>query len=69
MGVLRIEPHLTLGLDVFNIAGRKGNDIEYAYASCVAGEHARGIFGGGIEGRHVHPMEPRSVRVSARWTF
>jgi hypothetical protein len=23
---------------VFNLAGKKGNDIEYAYASCTAGE-------------------------------
>ncbi|WP_256856717.1 TonB-dependent receptor [Variovorax sp. KK3] len=64
-----LNPHLTLGLDVFNIAGRKGNDIEYAYASCTAGEVASGVCGGGIDGRHVHPMEPRSARVSARWTF
>jgi hypothetical protein len=54
---------------VFNIAGKKGNDIEYAYASCTAGEVASGACGGGIDGRHVHPMEPRSARLSARWTF
>lgn len=64
-----VDPHLTLGLDVFNLAGRKGNDIEYAYASCTAGEVARGACGDGIDDRHVHPMEPRSARVSARWTF
>jgi outer membrane receptor protein involved in Fe transport len=33
-----VNPRLTLGLDVFNVAGKKGNDIEYAYASCTAGE-------------------------------
>jgi hypothetical protein len=60
---------LTLGVDVFNLAGKKGNDIEYFYASCTAGEVARGDCGSGIEGRHVHPMEPRSVRLSAKWTF
>jgi hypothetical protein len=64
-----LNPHLTLGLDVFNIASRKGNDIEYAYASCTAVEVASGACGEGIDGKHVHPMEPRSVRVSARWTF
>jgi len=64
-----VNPRLTLGLDIFNIAGRKGNDIEYAYASCTAGEVASGACGEGIDGRHVHPMEPRSARVSARWTF
>jgi TonB dependent receptor/TonB-dependent Receptor Plug Domain len=64
-----VNPRLTLGLDVFNVAGKKGNDIEYAYASCTAGEVASGACGEGIDGRHVHPMEPRSARVSARWTF
>jgi len=64
-----VNKQLTLGVDVFNIAGRKGNDIEYRYASCTAGEVAGGTCGGGVEDRHIHPMEPRSVRVSARWAF
>ncbi len=64
-----VSRELTLGLDVFNLAGKKANDIEYLYASCTASEVARGECGSGIEGRHVHPMEPRSVRVSAKWTF
>jgi outer membrane receptor protein involved in Fe transport len=64
-----VNRQLTLGLDVFNLAGRKGNDIEYFYASCTAGEVAGGTCGGGIDGRHIHPMEPRTVRVSARWKF
>lgn len=64
-----VNRQLTLGVDVFNIAGRKGNDIEYRYASCTAGEVAGGTCGGGVEDRHIHPMEPRSVRVSARWAF
>uniref|UniRef100_UPI000D36F5D4 TonB-dependent receptor n=1 Tax=unclassified Variovorax TaxID=663243 RepID=UPI000D36F5D4 len=66
---LALNKHLTLGLDVFNLAGSKGNDIAYFYASCSAGEVARGDCGGGIAGRHIHPMEPRSARISARWTF
>ncbi|WPG35791.1 TonB-dependent receptor domain-containing protein [Variovorax sp. EBFNA2] len=64
-----VHRHLTLGLDVFNLAGKKGNDIEYAYASCAAGEVVSGACNGGVNDRHVHPMEPRSARVSARWTF
>lgn len=64
-----VNRHLTLGMDVFNLAGRKGNDIEYFYASCTAGEVVSGACNGGVDDRHVHPMEPRSVRVSARWTF
>lgn len=64
-----INRHLSLGLEVFNLANRKGNDIEYLYASCSAGEVASGACGSGIEGRHIHPMEPRTVRLSARWTL
>lgn len=64
-----VNRQLTLGLDVFNLAGRKGNDIEYYYASCTAGEVAGGSCNGGVNDRHVHPMEPRTVRVSARYTF
>ena len=64
-----VNRQLTLGLDVFNLAGRKGNDIEYFYASCTAGEVAGGSCNGGVNDRHVHPMEPRTVRVSARYTF
>ncbi len=64
-----VNRQLTLGLDVFNLAGRKGNDIEYYYASCTAGEVVSGSCGGGVNDRHVHPTEPRSVRISARYTF
>jgi len=64
-----VTPQLTLGLDVFNLAGTKGNDIEYAYASCTAGEVASGVCNGGVDDRHIHPMEPRTARLSARWTF
>ncbi|QHI99722.1 TonB-dependent receptor [Xylophilus rhododendri] len=64
-----LTPKLTLGLDVFNLVGRKGNDIEYAYASCTAREVTSGSCGGGVEDRHVHPMEPRTVRLSARMAF
>ncbi|RZL61359.1 MAG: TonB-dependent receptor [Variovorax sp.] len=68
-GRYAVNKRLTLGLDVFNIAGRKGNDIEYYYASCTGGEVVSGSCNGGADDRHVHPMEPRSARVSARWTF
>lgn len=64
-----VNRQLTLGLQVFNLVGSKGNDIEYWYASCTAREVTSGVCGSGIEDRHVHPMEPRSVRLSARWRF
>ncbi len=64
-----VNRHVTLGLDVFNLAGNQGNDIEYYYASCTAGEVAAGSCHGGVNDRHIHPMETRSVRLSARYTF
>lgn len=64
-----VNQQLALGLDVFNLAGQKGNDIKHFHASCTAGEALRGECGGGIESRHVHPMEPRTVRVTTRWMF
>ncbi|MFT3813566.1 MAG: TonB-dependent receptor [Acidovorax sp.] len=68
-GTYAVNRHLTLGVQVFNLAGSKGNDIEYDYASCTAREVLNGSCGGGIDDRHIHPMEPRSVRVSARYSF
>lgn len=47
----------------------RGFNLEYFYASCTAGEIASGACGAGIDDRHVHPMEPRSARVSAKWAF
>lgn len=60
---------LTLGLDVFNLLDTTANDIEYQYASCTAGEVSAGTCGGGINGRHVHPMVPRTLRLTARLGF
>jgi hypothetical protein len=51
-------------MDVSNLTNRQNNDISYFYTSRVAGEPL-----GGVEGVHVHPSEPRTVRVSARLRF
>jgi outer membrane receptor protein involved in Fe transport len=47
-----------LGLDVFNLLDRRVNDIEYFYESRLAGEAAP------VADRHVHPAEPRTVRLT-----
>jgi hypothetical protein len=44
---------------VFNA---KARDIQYYYASRLAGEPAEGI-----SDVHYHPAEPRQLRVGARW--
>ncbi|HEU6455254.1 MAG TPA: TonB-dependent receptor, partial [Roseateles sp.] len=52
-----------LTLDVFNLADRKVNDIEYFYASRLPGEAAP------VADRHVHPAEPRTLRLTLRLGF
>ena len=52
-----------LTLDVFNLFDRKVNDIEYFYESRLPGESAP------VADRHVHPAEPRTLRVTWRRSF
>lgn len=62
-------------LEVFNLLDREVNDIEYFYASCLRSElntpacAADATEREGIADRHVHPSEPRSVRLSVRLSF
>jgi outer membrane receptor protein involved in Fe transport len=59
------RPHkrVEVVLDVLNVFDRAVNDIEYFYASQLAGETAP------VEDRHFHPAEPRTVRLAARVNF
>ena len=52
-----------LTVDVFNLGNRKVNDIQYFYESQLPGESAP------VADRHVHPAEPRTLRVSLRVAF
>ncbi len=60
----KISNDITIAMDVLNLTDRKNNDISYYYTSRVAGEPASGI-----DGVHVHPAEPRTLRISARIQF
>ena len=60
----QIDSHLDLALDVFNLANRQNNDISYFYTSRLAGEPASGVAD-----VHVHPAEPRTLRLTARLRF
>lgn len=51
-----------LTLDVFNLFDREVDDIQYHYESQPRSEPAEA-------GRHVHPAEPRSVRVTLKVGF
>ncbi|WP_219918613.1 TonB-dependent receptor [Rhodanobacter sp. PCA2] len=53
-----------LALDVLNLLDSDDHDIDYWYASRLPGEPAAGV-----EDTHFHPMAPRSLRLTARWSL
>ncbi len=56
----KLTPKTELTLDVFNLFDRKVNDIEYFYESQLPGEAAP------VADKHVHPGEPRTLRLTLR---
>lgn len=48
-----------VSLDILNVLDRKNDDIAYFYTSRLAGEPAAGV-----DDIHLHPAEPRLVRVT-----
>ena len=63
-GGYRISPDWKLTVDVFNLFDREVSDIDYFYESRLPGEPAEGV-----EDRHFHPVEPRTVRASMTYNF
>ncbi len=61
---IALPPTANARLDVLNLFDRKANDIEYWGGACTRGESASGACGGGIDGRLVHPLEPRTLRLA-----
>jgi hypothetical protein len=59
----QLRPDLDLSLDVLNLTDRQNIDVAYFYTSRLTGEAT------GVDGVHVHPAEPRTVRVSLRYRF
>ena len=59
----RIGKNVRVALDVFNLFDRKASDIDYYYASRLAGEATA------VDDRHFHPVEPRTARVSLTARF
>ena len=59
----KIGRHAELTLDVFNVTDRTVNDIQYFYTSQLRSETAP------VDDRHVHPAEPRTLRVTLRAEF
>ena len=65
----RLSPRLQVTLDVLNLFDKQANDIEYWGASCTRSETLGGSCGGGIDGKLVHPLEPRTFRIGLRASF
>ena len=59
----QFNPRTSLTLDVFNLFDRQVNDIEYFYKSRLPGAAAA------VADRHVHPAEPRSLRLTLAHSF
>lgn len=55
---------LRVGVELLNLFDARDADISYFYASRLPGEPADGV-----EDRHIHPVEPQQVRVTARISF
>jgi outer membrane cobalamin receptor len=60
----KMSNDLDVALDILNLTDRKNNDISYYYTSRVAGEPPLGVAG-----VHVHPAEPRAIRLTSRIRF
>jgi hypothetical protein len=53
-----------VSLGIFNLLDARVSDIDYFYASRLAGEPASGVAG-----IHTHPAEPRELRISITRRF
>ncbi|MFN4341329.1 MAG: TonB-dependent receptor [Azonexus sp.] len=59
----KVDQRTQLALDVYNLFDRQVNDIEYWYDSQLRGETAASFD------RHVHPTEPRTLRLMLSHRF
>ncbi|WP_197418249.1 TonB-dependent receptor [Paucibacter sp. KCTC 42545] len=60
---LGLSRNWRVGLDVLNVSNTRFADMEYRYASQLPGEAAP------VEDRHYHPGEPRSLRMTLKYSF
>jgi len=60
----KIDSSTRLTLDGFNLFNRRASDIDYYYASRLPGEAAEGV-----DDRHFHPVEPRTLRLTLSKNF
>ena len=65
----RVNAQWQVTLDVLNLFDKQANDIEYWGGACTRSETLGGTCGGGIDGKLVHPLEPRTLRLGLRVNF
>ncbi|MBB1632043.1 TonB-dependent receptor [Cupriavidus sp. UME77] len=68
----RVHKNVRLFAEVLNALGKRANDIDYYYASLLKGETSPVDASGtptGINDHHLHPAEPRTLRVGVTWNF
>ncbi len=65
----RISPTLQVTLDLLNALNSKANDIEYWGGACTRSDGPACNGGAGIDGRLIHPLEPRTLRIAMRASF
>ena len=65
----RFNPQWQVSLDVLNLFDRRANDIEYWGGACTKTDGPACNGGEGIDGRLIHPMEPRMLRLALRASF
>ena len=59
----KLSRHSELTLDVFNLFNRQVNDIQYHYESKLPSETTV------VADRHLHPAEPRQLRLTLAMGF
>lgn len=55
---------INVSLEVLNLTDSKDNDIEYFYSSRLVNEPVEGI-----DDVHLHPFEPRNIRLTVQYQF
>jgi outer membrane receptor protein involved in Fe transport len=71
----QLTPTWQTSIEVLNVFDKAVNDIEYFYSSCTAADSIdsrcdpNSATRDGIEDKHIHPSEPRTLRLTLRGTW
>ena len=59
----RFAKYFQVSMDIFNLIGSKSSDTQFFYESQLRGEPSP------VADKHLHPIEPRSIRFTVRASF